>query len=138
MGVPSEDFPSQFTATASIENAVDAWDDIESSVLSLTYDGLDVYLANDPGDDVNVIFWASHSSLDTDNLNGLTLITTPISGDDIGEFSDVDIVLNERKRWTTVLSRCRPGTAGADYVDTLDVQRGKSHFQLKRSPGSSG
>ncbi len=49
MGVPSEDFPSQFTATASIENAVDAWDDVESSVLSLTYDGLDVYLANDPG-----------------------------------------------------------------------------------------
>ena len=49
MGVPSEDFPSQFTATGAIEHAVDAWDDVESSVLSLTYDGLDVHLTNDPG-----------------------------------------------------------------------------------------
>ena len=127
MGVPSEDFPSQFTATASIENAIDAWDDVESSVLSLTYDGLDVYLANDPEDGVNVIFWASHSSLDTDNFNGLTLITTPTEGVNLGEFSDVDIVLNERKRWTTGISRCRPDTAGAEYVDTLDVQSVVTH-----------
>ena len=127
MGVPSEDFPSQYTATGSIEDAIDAWDDVESSVLSLTYDGLDVYLANDPGDGVNVIFWASHSSLDTDDLNGFTLITTPTEGDDLGEFSDVDIVLNEKKRWTTGTSRCRPDTAGEDYVDTLDVQSVVTH-----------
>ena len=127
MGVPSEDFPSQFTATASIENAIDSWDDVESSELSLTYDGLDVYLANDPEDEVNVIFWASHSSLDDDNLNGVTLITTPIEGDDIGEFLDVDIVLNERKRWTTVQCRCRPDDADTTYVDTVDVQSVVTH-----------
>ena len=104
MGVPSEDFPSQYTATASIENAVDAWDDVESSVLSLTYDGLDVLLANDPGDGLNVIFWARHSTIA--NFNGLTLITTPTSGVNLGEFSDVDIVLNEDRRWTTGAPDC--------------------------------
>ena len=104
MGVPSEDFPSQFTATGSIEDAIDSWDDVESSVLSLTYDGLDVSLANDPGDRVNVIFWASHTSID--DYNGLTLITTPTSDVNLGEFSDVDIVLNEDRRWTTGAPDC--------------------------------
>ena len=104
MGVPSEDFPSQFTATGSIEDAIDAWDDVESSVLSLTYGGLDVDLANDPRDEVNVIFWASHPSID--GYNGLTLITTPTEGDDLGEFLDVDIVLNEDRRWTTNSPEC--------------------------------
>ena len=104
MGVPSEDFPSQFTATGAIEHAVDAWDDVESSVLSLTYDGLDVHLTNDPGDGVNVIFWASHSTIA--NVNGLTLITTPTSGVNLGEFSDVDIVLNEDRSWRIGAPEC--------------------------------
>ena len=120
MGVPSEDFPSQFTATGSIENAVDAWDDVESSVLSLTYDGLDVYLANDPGDGVNVIFWSSHSTFDDYDLNGLTLITTPTSDVNLGEFSDVDIALNENRSWTTGSPVC--------HADSLkDVQSVVTH-----------
>ena len=120
MGVPSEDFPSQFTATASIENAVDAWDDVESSVLSLTYDGLDVYLANDPEDGVNVIFWSSHSTFDDYGFNGLTLITTPISDVNLGEFSDVDIALNENRSWTTGSPVC--------HADSLkDVQSVVTH-----------
>ena len=104
MGVPSEDFPSQFTATASIENAIDSWDDVESSELSLTYDGLDVYLANDPEDGINAIFWSGHTSIE--DLNGITLITTPIDGDDIGEFLDVDIALNEGRSWRIGAPEC--------------------------------
>ena len=120
MGVPSEDFPSQFTATGSIENAIDSWDDVESSVLSLTYDGLDVYLANDPGDGVNVIFWSSHSTFDDYDLNGLTLITTPTSDVNLGEFSDVDIALNENRSWTTGSPVC--------HADSLkDVQSVVTH-----------
>ena len=125
MGVPTEDFSSQYTATGPIRNAIDSWNDIEDDSLSVTYAGVDLYKANDPNDRVNVIFWSDHD--DISNLNGLTLITTPKAGLDIGEFTDVDIALNERRRWTTGLARCRPDTAGAGYVDTVDVESVVAH-----------
>ena len=125
MGVPTEDLPSQYTATGSIQNAISSWDDIEDDSLSVTYAGVDLYKANDPKDRVNVIFWSDHSSIH--DVNGYTLITTPVTGINIGEFLDVDIVLNEEKRWTTGLARCRPDTAGAGYVDTVDVESVVAH-----------
>ena len=39
-------------------------------------------------------------------IYGLTLITTPISGVNLGEFSDVDIVLNEDRSWRIGAPEC--------------------------------
>lgn len=50
MGVPTEDFASQYTATASIEAAIDSWDDLDPDSLSITYDGEDLFETNDPDD----------------------------------------------------------------------------------------
>ena len=49
-GVPCEDFPNQWISAAAIENAVDAWNDIDSDSLDVIYDGEDVYETNDPDD----------------------------------------------------------------------------------------
>jgi len=117
MGVPTLDFSSQYTATASIEAAIDSWDDLEADSLSITYDGEDLFETNDPDDGENIIFWSTHSSVS--GGNGFTLITAPTSGAEVGEFSDVDIVLNDGKRWTTNSARC--GT------DTVDVQSVVTH-----------
>ena len=116
MGVPTQDFASQFTPTGAIQNAITSWDNIDAS-LSITYDGVDINRTNHPTDGVNTIFWATHSSISA--YNGFTLITTPTSGLDVGEFSDVDIVLNDSKRWTTNTSSC--GT------DSKDVQSVVTH-----------
>ncbi len=117
MGVPSDDFATQGVAVSAIEDAIGSWEDIDTDSLSVAYDGEDWGETNDPNDGVNIIFWSNHSSVS--NLNGATLITAPTSGAEIGEFSDVDIVLNDGKRWTLNAARC--GT------DTVDVQSVVTH-----------
>ena len=49
------------------------------------------------------------------------MITAPTSGVNIGEFSDVDIVLNDAKLWTTGTAIC------ATPSDTSDVQSTATH-----------
>ena len=115
MGFPSNDFSSLSPMAGAIQNAIDSWDNIDASVLSITYNGMDIYLTNDPNDGVNTIFWSNHSSIS--NVNGYTLITTPTSGADIGEFSDVDIVLNDGRQWTIGTSNC--GTTGSKDVQSV-------------------
>lgn len=117
MGFPSSDFSSLAPMTSAIRSAIASWDNIDSSVLSITYSGMDIYRTNNPNDGINTIFWSNHSTIR--NGNGFTLITAPTSGVDIGEFSDVDIVLNDRRQWTTNKARC--GT------DTVDVQSVVTH-----------
>ena len=55
MGVPTQDFASQFTPVGSIQNAIASWDNIDSNVLSITYDGVDINKTNDPNDGINII-----------------------------------------------------------------------------------
>ena len=119
MGVPTQDFASQFTSTGAIQKAISSWDNIDTSVLSITYDGVDINRTNHPTDGVNTIFWATHSSISA--YNGFTLITTPTSGLDIGEFSDVDIVLNDSKQWTTNTSSCGTNSKDVQSVVTHEL-----------------
>ncbi len=120
MGFPSSDFSSFAPMTSAIRSAIASWDNIDASVLSITYNGMDIYLTNDPNDGVNTIFWSNHSTIS--NVNGFTLITAPTSGADIGEFSDVDIVLNDRRQWTTTMARC--GTGPKDVQDVVTHELG--------------
>ena len=119
MGFPSSDFSSLSPMASAIQNSIDSWDDIDASVLSISYGGMDIYLTNDPNDGVNTIFWSNHSSIS--HGNGFTLITTPTSGADIGEFSDVDIVLNDRRQWTIGTSRCGTGPKDVQGVVTHEL-----------------
>lgn len=119
MGAPCDDFGSQWVPAASIEAAVDAWDDIDPDSLSISYDGEDYNKTNDPDDGENVIFFGEHSSLGSSR--GITMITAPTSGAEIGEFSDVDIVLNDAMRWTLNKTVC------ANPPDTSDVQSTTTH-----------
>lgn len=118
-GVPCDDFPNQWISATAIEAAVDAWDDIDSDSLGVMYEGEDIYETNDPDDGENVIFFGEHSSLG--GARGITMITAPTSGANIGEFSDVDIVLNDAKQWTTNKAYC------ATPSDTSDVQSTTTH-----------
>ena len=118
-GVPCEDFPNQWISATAIEAAVDAWEDVDSGSLDVIYDGEDVFETNDPDDGENVIFFGEHSSLG--GVRGITMITAPTSGVNIGEFSDVDIVLNDAKLWTTGTAIC------ATPSDTSDVQSTATH-----------
>ena len=119
IGFPSSDFSSLAPMTSAIRSAITSWDNIDASVLSITYNGMDIYRTNDPNDGVNTIFWSNHSTIR--NGNGFTLITTPISGADIGEFSDVDIVLNDQRQWTTTTSRCGTGSKDVQSVVTHEL-----------------
>jgi len=114
MGFPSSDFSTLNPMASAIQTAIASWDNIDSSVLSITYNGMDIYLTNDPSDGVNTIFWSNHSTIS--HVNGFTLITTPTSGDSIGEFSDVDIVLNDARQWTTNTSSCGTGPKDVQSV----------------------
>ena len=78
-----------------------------------------IYLTNDPDDGVNTIFWSNHSSIN--DANGYTLITTPTEGADLGEFSDVDIVLNDRRSWTIGTARCETGPKDVQSVVTHEL-----------------
>ena len=118
MGFPSSDFSSLAPMASAIRSAIASWDNIDASVLSITYNGMDIYLTNNPNDGINTIFWSNHSSIS--DANGYTLLTTPTSGVDLGEFSDVDIVLNDGRHWTTTTARC-----GATYEK--DVQSVVTH-----------
>jgi hypothetical protein len=117
MGAPCEDFGNQYAAAGAIEDAVESWDNIDSDSLAILYSGEDLYETNDPGDGENVIFFGEHSSLE--GCRGMTLITAPASGTEKGEFSDVDIVLNDAKRWTLNAASCQS--------DTSDVQSTTTH-----------
>ena len=122
MGFLSSDFSSLAPMTSAIQSAIASWDAIDAgqnaqNALSITYGGADIYRSNNPNDGVNTIFWSNHSTIS--HGNGFTLITASISGDSIGEFSDVDIVLNDGRQWTIGTSRC--GT------DTVDVQSVVTH-----------
>ena len=117
-GFASDDFASQWAAVPAIEAAIDSWDDIDASVLTLSYEEKDGTETNDPGDGENFVFWSDHSSLGPGNA--LTLITiADTSGAEVGEITDVDIALNDDKLWTLNTARC--GT------DTLDVQSVVTH-----------
>jgi hypothetical protein len=120
--VPCEDFPNQWISAAAIEAAVDAWNDIDTDSLGVIYDGEDVYETNDPDDGENAIFFGEHSSIS--GLRGATLITTPISGVNIGEFSDVDIVLNDDMLWTTNKALCDTPTGTSDVQSTTTHEMG--------------
>ena len=62
-GFASDDFASQWAAVPAIEAAIDSWDDIDASVLTLSYEEKDGTETNDPGDRENFVFWSDHSSL---------------------------------------------------------------------------
>ncbi len=80
---------------------------------------MDIHRTNNPNDGVNTIFWSNHSTIS--HVNGYTLLTAPTSGVDIGEFSDVDIVLNDRRNWTTTTSRCGTGSKDVQSVVTHEL-----------------
>ena len=120
MGFPSSDFSSLAPMASAIQNSIASWDNIDSSVLSITYSGMDIYLTNDPDDGVNTIFWSNHSTIS--HGNGFTLLTVSTSGVDAGEFSDVDIVLNDGRDWTTNTAQC--GTGPKDVQDVVTHELG--------------
>ena len=138
MGVPTEDFASQYTATASIGAAIDSWDDLDPDSLSITYDGEDLFETNDPDDGENIIFWSKHSSIS--NLSGATLITADTSGAEIGEFTDVDIALNDRRRWTTNRATCDLATADVQSTVTHELGHalGLSHATGRNAMSTAG
>jgi len=115
MGFPSSDFSTLTPMANAIQNAIARWNNIDTSVLSITYNGMDIYLTNDPNDGINTIFWSNHSTIS--GLNGVTLLTTPTSGADLGEFSDVDIALYDGRQWSTTASSCN--TTGPKDVQSV-------------------
>ncbi len=119
MGFPSSDFSSLAPMASAIRSAISSWDNIDASVLSITYNGMDIYLTNNPNDGINTIFWSNHSTIS--DANGYTLLTAPISGVDIGEFSDVDIVLNDGRQWTTRRPDCDTNTADVQSTVTHEL-----------------
>ena len=137
MGFPSGDFSSFAPITSAIRSAIASWDNIDSSVLSITYSGMDIYRTNNPNDGINTIFWSNHSTIS--HVNGYTLITAPTSGVDIGEFSDVDIVLNDGKQWTTTTSSCGTGSKDVQSVVTHELGHalGLGHADGKNAMTSS-
>ena len=124
MGFPSSDFSSLAPMTSAIQSALASWDAIDAdqnaqNALSITYNGIDIYRTNDPSDGVNTIFWSNHSTISS--ANGYTLLTASTSGDTIGEFSDVDIVLNDHRSWTTNSADCETATVDVESVVTHEL-----------------
>ena len=123
LGVPPNDFGSPYAVTPAIRSAIDSWDDVDPDSLSITFGGEEITRANDPVDRVNTIFWYIEESMP--EAHGYTLLTAHLEGLNVGEFIDVDIALNDDRRWTIGTAHCQP--VHPDSAHIVDVQSVVTH-----------